>query len=155
MGFVILFFLLCFVGGWALSLAGLGYACVQLWRSRGQPWVRDHGHPFVRLLLPAPAYLRFDRALAVTVLLADLWLVSGVIVLGADGIFTEEWMGYPGMMDPGGQGYQAAAVALLRATAWWSALAAVLGRCWTTTAVQLSVLPLSALWIASFDTYYT
>ncbi|MFJ2747746.1 hypothetical protein [Streptomyces sp. NPDC087297] len=98
---------------------------------------------------------RFDRALAVTVLLADLWLVSGVIVLGADGIFTEEWMGYPGMMDPGGQGYQAAAVALLRATAWWSALAAVLGRCWTTTAVQLSVLPLSALWIASFDTYYT
>ncbi|MFD3549114.1 hypothetical protein ACFWUW_26490 [Streptomyces sp. NPDC058655] len=155
MGVVILFFGLFFVVGWAMALAGLGYASLALWRRRGQPWVRDQGQPFVRLLLPTPAYLRFDRALAVAVLLADLWLVSGVIVLGADGIFTEEWMGYPGMMDPGGQGYQAGAVGLLRTTAWWSASAAVLGRCWTTAVVQLSVLPLSALWIASFDTYYT
>ncbi|MFJ8013910.1 hypothetical protein [Streptomyces sp. NPDC096339] len=90
-----------------------------------------------------------------TALLADVWLVSGVVVFGADGIFTEEWMGYPGMMDPGGQGYQAGAVDLLRTTAWWSASAAILGRCWTTTVVQLTVLPLSAQWIASLDTYYT
>lgn len=143
-----------FIVGWAMALAGLGYAAVTLGRSRREPWVRDHGQPFVRLLLPAPAYLRFDRTLAVAVLLADLWLVSAIIVFGAEGVFTEEWLGYPGMMDPGRQGYQAWAVALLRTTALWSASAAVLGRCWTTAAVQLSVLPLSALWIASFDTYY-
>ncbi|KOU22715.1 hypothetical protein ADK52_19985 [Streptomyces sp. WM6372] len=155
MGVVILFFGLFFMVGWAVALAGLGYACSVLWRSRGQEWARIHGHPLVRLLLPAPAYLRFDRTLAATALLADVWLVSGVLVLGADGIFTEEWMGYPGMMDPGGQGYQVGVVDLLRTTAWWSASAAILGRCWTTTVVQLTVLPLSALWIASFDTYYT
>ncbi|MCX4632200.1 hypothetical protein [Streptomyces sp. NBC_01443] len=138
-----------------MALAGLGRASLMLWRYRGQEWVRSHGHPFARLLLPAPAYLRFDKTLAVTVLLADLWLVSGIVVLGSDGIFTEEWMGYPGMMDPGGQGYQAGAVSMLLTTAWWSASAAVLGRCWTTAVVQLTVLPLPALWIASFDTYYT
>ncbi|MEV7526720.1 hypothetical protein [Streptomyces sp. NPDC091371] len=154
MGFVILFFGLFFLVGWAATLAGLGYAASVLWRSRRQRWARDEGHPLVRLLLPAPAYMHFDRALAIAALLADLWLLSAVIVLGADGIFTEEWMGYPGMMDPSGQGYQAGAVDLLRTTAWWSASAAVLTRCWTTTVVQLSVLPLSALWIASFDTYY-
>lgn len=151
---MILFFGLFFMVGWATALAGLGYTSLVLWRSRGERWVRGHGHPFVQLLLPAPAYLRFDRTLAVTVLLADLWLVSAVVVFGADGIFTEEWMGYPGMMDPGGQGYQAGVVSLLRTTAWWSASAAILGRCWTTAVLQLSVLPLSALWIASFDTYY-
>ncbi|MEU9253766.1 hypothetical protein AB0D66_18150 [Streptomyces sp. NPDC048270] len=155
MGIVILLFLLLFMGGWAVALAGLGYASSLLWQGRRQPWVRDHGTPLARLLLPTPAYLRFDRALAVTVLLADVWLVSGVVVLGADGIFTEEWMGYPGMMDPDGQGYQEGAVDLLRTTAWWSASAAILGRCWTTAVVQLTVLPLAALWVASFDIYYT
>lgn len=120
----------------------------------GQAVGTGEGQPFVRLLLPAPAYLRFDRTLAVAVLLADLWLVSAVVVIGTEGIFTEDWLGYPGMMDPGGQDYQAGAVDLLRTTALWSASAAVLGRCWTVAAVQLSVLPLSALWIASFDTYY-
>ncbi|MFC4518304.1 MULTISPECIES: hypothetical protein [Streptomyces] len=43
--------------------------------------------------MPTPAYLRFDMALAVPALLVDLWLVSGTIVFGADGILTEEWMG--------------------------------------------------------------
>ncbi|WP_241694962.1 hypothetical protein [Streptomyces sp. C] len=154
MGVAILLFSLAFLGGWAMALGWLGYSVSMLWRGRGQPWVRVDGSPFARLLLPAPAYFRFDRALAVGALLADLWLVSAVVVLGADGIFTEEWMGYPGMMDPAGQGYQAQMVGLLRSAAWWSAAAAVLGRCWTTAVVQLSVLPLSALWVASFDTYY-
>lgn len=149
-----LIFGLFFMVGWAMALAGLGYSAALLWRSRGEQWVRGHGQPFVRLLLPAPVYLRFDKTLAVTVLLADLWLVSAVVVMGTEGIFTEEWLGYSGMMNPGGQGYQAGAVDLLRTTALWSASAAILGRCWTTAAVQLSVLPLSALWIASFDTYY-
>lgn len=153
-GMGLLIFFLLFVVGWATALVALGYASWVLWRSRRERWVRDHGHPFVQLLLPTPAYLRFDRALAVTALLADLWLVSAIVVFGADGIFTEEWMGYPGMMDPAGQGYQAGAVSLLHTTTWWSASTAVLGRCWTTAVLQLSVLPLSALWIASFDTYY-
>ncbi|MFJ3877871.1 hypothetical protein ACIPW5_10470 [Streptomyces sp. NPDC090077] len=154
MGFAILFFGLAFMAGWAMALIWLGYAVSVLWRGRGQPWVRADGGAFERLLLPAPAYLRFDRVLAVGALLADLWLVSGVVVLGSDGIFTEDWLGYPGMMDPSGQEYQAEAVGMLRAAAWWSAAAAILGRCWTTAAAQLAVLPLSALWIASLDTYY-
>ncbi|MFE3553354.1 hypothetical protein ACFXKW_00495 [Streptomyces sp. NPDC059193] len=152
---MILLFALIFLGGWAAALAGLGYASSVLWQSRRQRWVRDHGHPFVRLLVPPPAYLRFDKALAVAVLLADLWLLSGVVLLGSDGVFTEAWMGYPGMMDPDGEGYQAGAVDLLRTAALWSASAAILARCWTTAAVQLTVLPLSALWVASFDTYYS
>ncbi|MEU6310946.1 hypothetical protein [Streptomyces sp. NPDC047014] len=154
MGIMILFFGLFLLAGWAVALGWSGYAFSVLWRSRAQPWVRAHGHPFARLLLPTPAYVRFDRKLAVAALLADLWLLSGIIVFGTEGIFTEAWMGYPGMMDPTGQGYQADAVEMLRTTAWWSASAAVLGRCWTTAVVQLSVLPLSALWVASFDTYY-
>ncbi|MFB9591199.1 MULTISPECIES: hypothetical protein [Streptomyces] len=154
MGAAILFFSLAFLCCWAMALVGLGYAVSVLWRGRGQRWARADGSPVARLVLPAPAFLRFDRALAVGALLGDLWLVSAVVVLGADGIFTEEWMGYPGMMDPAGQGYQAQMVGLLRSAAWWSGAAALLGRCWTTAVVQLSVLPLSALWVASFDTYY-
>ncbi|MGP3691441.1 hypothetical protein ACTVZO_43580 [Streptomyces sp. IBSNAI002] len=84
MGFVILLFALVFLGGWAAALAGLGYASSVLWQSRRQRWVREHGHPFVRLLLPPPAYLRFDKALAVTALLADLWLLSALWVASFD-----------------------------------------------------------------------
>ncbi|MEU8775537.1 hypothetical protein [Streptomyces sp. NPDC048606] len=151
---MILFFGLFAMVGWAVALVWLGYASLVLWRIRGQRWVCDQGHPLVRLVRPTPAYLRFDRTLAVVVLLVDLWLLSAVIMFGSDGVFTEEWLGYPGMMDPGGQGYQEESVHLLYATAWWSASVAVLARCWTTAVVQLSVLPLSALWVASFDTYY-
>ncbi|MEV7169715.1 hypothetical protein AB0O18_08465 [Streptomyces sp. NPDC093224] len=154
MGILILFFGLFLLAGWAVALGWFGYASSVLWRIRAQPWVRTDGHPYARLLVPTPAYLRFDKALAVAVLLADLWLLSGIVVFGTEGIFTEDWMGYPGMMDPAGQGYQAEAVDTLRTTAWWSASVAVLGRCWTTAFVQLTVLPLSALWVGSFDTYY-
>ncbi len=35
MGVAILFFGLCFMAGWAVALAALGYACSVLWRSRG------------------------------------------------------------------------------------------------------------------------
>lgn len=140
--------------GWALALGWLVYALSVLWRSRRQPWVRQEGHPLARLLLPTPAYLRFDRTLAVAALLVDVWLLSSVVVFGSDGIFTEDWMGYPGMMDPEGQSYQAASVDFLRTTAWGSASVAILARCWRTAVAQLSVLPLSALWVASFDTYY-
>jgi hypothetical protein len=64
-------------------------------------------------------------------------------------------MGYPGMMDPAGQGYQASVVGVLHATAWWTFGIAVLGRCWITVGVQVRLLPLAAWWIGSFDTYYT
>lgn len=59
-------------------------------------------------------------ALAVTAFLADLWFVSLAVVFGSDGIFTEGRMGYPGMMDPTGQSYQADVVDALRTTAWWT-----------------------------------
>ncbi|MFF4033056.1 hypothetical protein ACFYZ2_25425 [Streptomyces sviceus] len=34
--------------------------------------------------MPTPAYRRFDAALAVTALLADLWIISLVVVFGSD-----------------------------------------------------------------------
>ncbi len=104
MGVLILFFGLFLLAGWAVALGWFGYASSVLWRVRTQPWVRTDGHPCARLLLPTPAYLRFDKALAVAALLADLWLLSGIVLFGTEGIFTEGWMGYPGMMDPRGRG---------------------------------------------------
>ncbi|MFJ7072310.1 hypothetical protein [Streptomyces sp. NPDC098781] len=155
MGLALLFFGLFLLGGWAAAIGALVYAGVVLVRVWPQDWMRPRGHAAVRLLVPTPAYLRFDVALAVVAVLVDLWLVSGIIVFGADGIFTEDWMGYPGMTDPAGQGYQAAAVGVLRTTAWWTFGIAVLGRCWITAGAQVCLLPLAAWWIGSFDTYYT
>lgn len=149
-----LVFGLLFMGGWLAALAALGYALATLVRVRSLDWVRREGSPALRLLAPTPAYRRFDVALAVTALLADLWFVSSAVVLGSDGIFTEDWMGYPGMMDPTGQSYQADVVHALRTTAWWTFGTAALWRCWITAGVQLCVLPSAAWWIGSFDTYY-
>ncbi|MGA5143020.1 hypothetical protein [Streptomyces azureus] len=150
-----LFFGLAFMGGWAAAAGALVYAVVTLVRIRSEDWMRRHGHPLARLLAPTPAFLRFDVTLAVTALLADLWLVSTAIVFGADGVFIEDWMGYPGMMDLTGRGYQAAVVSALHTTAWWTCGIAVLGRCWITAGVQVCLLPPAAWWIGTFDTYYT
>ncbi|MFC9686063.1 hypothetical protein [Streptomyces sp. NPDC056948] len=150
-----MFFGLVFMGGWAAALGALVFAVVTLVRVRQRDWIRRQGHPALRLLLPAPAFRRFDVALAVTALLADLWFVSAILVFGADGVFTEDWMGYPGMVDSTGQGYQAGVVSALRSTAWWTFGIAVLGRCWITAGVQVCLLPLAAWWIGTFDTYFT
>lgn len=150
-----LFFGLIFMGGWAAAVGALVYAVVALVRIWPKDWLRSQGHLAVRVLVPTPAYLRFDVALTVLALLVDLWFVSAVIVFGSDGIFTEDWMGYPGMTDPEGQGYQAQAVSALRTMAWWTSGIAVLCRCWITAGVQVCVLPSAASWIGSFDTYYT
>ncbi|MEU6351898.1 hypothetical protein ABZ896_21555 [Streptomyces sp. NPDC047072] len=143
-----------FLLGWAAALAALVRAVVVLVRIRRVDWVRGRGNPAVRLLLPTPAFRRLDVALAVTALLADLWLISTAIVFGVDGVFTEGWMGHSGMMDPTGQSYQADVVNVLDTTAWWTFGTAVLCRCWTTAAVQICVLPAAAWWIGSFHTYY-
>ncbi|WP_370422836.1 hypothetical protein AB8O64_31190 [Streptomyces sp. QH1-20] len=155
MGFWMLFFGLFFMAGWLAAAGALGYAVAVLVRIRRQDWMRRHGHAAVRLLVPTTAYLRFDVALAVFAVLADLWLVSGAIVFGTDGIFTEDWMGYAGMTDPTGQGYQAGVVSMLRTTAWWTFGIAVLCRCWITACIQVCVLPLAAWWIGTFETFYT
>ncbi|MEU2855177.1 hypothetical protein [Streptomyces syringium] len=155
MGFRMLFFGLFFMGGWLAAAGALGYAVAVLVRIRPQGWMRHHGHAAVRLLVPTAAYLRFDVALAVFAVLADLWLVSGAIVFGTDGIFTEDWMGYAGMTDPTGQGYQAGVVSMLRTTAWWTFGIAVLCRCWITAGMQVCVLPPAAWWIGTFETFYT
>ncbi|MDW4904147.1 hypothetical protein RB628_02035 [Streptomyces sp. ADMS] len=152
---LMLFFGLCFMVGWTAAVAALVYAGVVLVRVWPSDWVRRQGPLAVRVLVPTPAYLRLDVAFTVLALLVDLWLVSAVIVFGSDGVFTEDWMGYPGMTDPEGQGFQAGAVSALRTTAWWTSGAAVLCRCWTTAAAQVCVLPPAAWWIGSFDTYYT
>jgi hypothetical protein len=149
-----LFFGLVFAGGWLAALAALAYAVATLVRIRPVDWVRRDGNPAVRLLVPTPAFLRLDVTLMVVAVLADLWFISLAVVFGSDGIFTEDWMGYPGMMDPTGRSYQADVVNALRTTAWWTFGTAVMCRCWITAAVQVAVLPSAAWWIGSFDTYY-
>lgn len=153
MGLVILFVALFFMTGWLAAGGALGYAVATAVRVRHAPWLRGSGHPAARLLLPAPAYLRLDRAVAVFALLADLWLVSGVLVLGSDGVFAEDWMGYGGMQDPAARQWVTSVVGVLHTTAWWSFGAAVLCRWWTTAALQLCLLPLAAAWIGSLETY--
>ncbi|MEV8392718.1 MULTISPECIES: hypothetical protein [unclassified Streptomyces] len=155
MGLGMFFLGLAFMVGWAAAGAALVYGLVVLVRIWPRDWVRREGHPAVRLLAPTPAYLRLDVVLATSALLVDLWLVSAAIVFGSDGIFTEDWMGYPGMTDPSGQGYQAEVVSALRTMAWWTSGIAALCRCWTTAGVQVCALPLAASWIGSFETYYT
>jgi hypothetical protein len=149
-----LFFGLVFAGGWLAALAALGYAVATLVRVWPVDWVRRDGNPAVRLLVPTPAFLRLDVTLMVVALLADLWFISLAVVFGSDGVFTEDWMGYPGMMDPTGRSYQADVVNALRTTAWWTFGTAVMCRCWITAAAQVTVLPSAAWWIGSFDTYY-
>ncbi|MFI7019735.1 hypothetical protein [Streptomyces sp. NPDC050164] len=132
MGVGMLFFGLAFMGGWAdgrtggcaAALGALVYAAVTLVRIWPEDWLRRHGHPVARLLMPAPA-------------------------------FTEDWMGYPAMMDLTGRGYQAGVVSALHSTAWWTCGIAVLGRCRLTAGAQVCLLPLAAWWIGAFDTYYT
>jgi hypothetical protein len=74
-----------------------------------------------------------------------------VVVFGADGVFAEERMGCPGMLDPTGRGHQAAVESVPRRVAWRSAGAAVLDRCRLATGAQLCVLPLAAWWTGTFD----
>ncbi len=96
-----------------------------------------------------------DFATAAVLALLDLLLVAGQLVLGMDGIFTADWMGYPGPMHPEGAGYQAGVVQF---TGWACAVTvglAVLCRGWATAATQLVLLGGGALFLGSLPTYWS
>jgi hypothetical protein len=84
----------------------------------------------------------------------DLLLVGGILLFGSDGIFTEDWMGYPGPMDPMGAGYQHGSVMLLCKLEAVTVGLAVACRLWITAGTQLVLLTSGALFIASLSTYW-
>jgi hypothetical protein len=53
---------LAFMAGWAAALGALVYAVVTLVRVWPHEWMRSHGHPAVRLLVPTPTYRRLTGA---------------------------------------------------------------------------------------------
>ncbi|MEU1117980.1 MULTISPECIES: hypothetical protein [unclassified Streptomyces] len=96
-----------------------------------------------------------DFAAATALGLLDLLLVGAVLSLGMDGIWTADWMGYPGPMDPQGASYQGDVVSFL---AWSCAITVLLAaavRAWVSMTVQLLLLGGGALFVASLPTYWS
>jgi hypothetical protein len=84
----------------------------------------------------------------------DVLLVAGILVLGTDGIFTEDWLGYPGMMDATGATYQHDSVLFLYKVEAVTVGLAVACRLWITAGTQLVLLTSGALFIGSLSTYW-
>lgn len=70
-------------------------------------------------------------------------------MLGSEGVFTEDWMGHPGPMDPTGATYQAGAVRFLLGFEAVTVGLALAFRLWTTVGAQLVLLSTGALFIGS------
>lgn len=111
--------------------------------------------PLRRVLHRSPRHRAADVAVAATLALVDLLLVAAVLVLGSDGVFTEDWLGYPGPMDPTGATYQAGAVRFLCRLEAVTVGLALACRLWTTAGVQLALLTTGALFIGSLSTYWS
>ncbi|MFF1478147.1 hypothetical protein ACFVYD_11335 [Streptomyces sp. NPDC058301] len=95
-----------------------------------------------------------DFAVASVAALLDLLLIGVFLMLGGDGIWTADWMGYPGPVDSTGASYQGDVVHF---AGWTSATTALLGlvlRCWVTAATQVVLLGGGALFLASLPTYW-
>lgn len=84
----------------------------------------------------------------------DVLLVALILLLGSEGIFTEDWMGYAGIMDSTGTSYQYHCVVFLCRVEAVTVALAITCRLWTTAATQLVVLTSSAVFIASLSTYW-
>jgi len=95
-----------------------------------------------------------DHAVTGLLIAVDLLLVAGILLLGSDGIFTEDWMGYPGPMDPAGAGYQHGSVMFLCRLEAVTVGLAVACRLWTAAGTQLVLLTSGALFVASLSTYW-
>jgi hypothetical protein len=95
-----------------------------------------------------------DFAAASVLSLLDLLLVGASLVLGMDGIWTADWMGYPGPMDSGGASYQGDVVSFLAWACAITTLLAVVLRAWASTVVQFVLLGGGALFLASLPTYW-
>lgn len=75
-------------------------------------------------------------------------------MIGIDGVFTEDWLPYPGMMAPEGETYQQDSVAFLHRLAAGGVGLALVCRLWLTAVVHLVVLYLGAGFIGSLSTYW-
>ncbi|MFJ9242032.1 hypothetical protein [Streptomyces sp. NPDC101776] len=107
-----------------------------------------------RLLRRSRAHRKADAVTCALFVGLDVLLVALILLLGSEGIFTEDWMGYAGIMDSTGASYQYGCVVFLcRAEAVTVALA-IACRLWTTAAAQLVVLTSAAVFVASLSTYW-
>ncbi|MFE1026286.1 hypothetical protein ACFW5I_17260 [Streptomyces sp. NPDC058818] len=152
---LMLLFALYAVSGWIAVLVTFGYLLGALARTRPVDLMRDEGPRAVRLLFPTPAYLRLDRIATLCLVLFDLWVVSLILLLGQDGVFTEDWMGDARMMDTTAASYQDDAVHGLLTVMWWTCGFTLLFRWWTAAVAQLCVLSAAAWWVGSFETWWS
>lgn len=84
----------------------------------------------------------------------DVLLFGAVLLLGSDGVFTEDWLGYPGPMDSTAVSYRYDCVMFLCRLEAVTVGLAVTFRLWTAAATQLVLLTASAAFIASLSTYW-
>lgn len=117
----------------------------------------DHDNPeagFVRrVLCRSPEHRRTDGVLCALLVGLDVLFVAAILMLGADGVFTEDWMGYPGPEDSTALSYQYDCVMFLCRVEAVTVALAIACRLWTTAVAQLVVLTSAAVFIASLSTY--
>ncbi|GAA3813816.1 hypothetical protein [Streptomyces chiangmaiensis] len=96
-----------------------------------------------------------DFGAASVLSLLDLLLVGAFLILGMDGIWTADWMDYPGPVDSTGASYQGDVVSFLTWACAISVLLAAVLRGWASMLVQLVLLGGGALFLASLPTYWS
>ncbi|MFI6402076.1 hypothetical protein [Streptomyces sp. NPDC050548] len=107
-----------------------------------------------RVLRRSPAHRRADAIACALFVGLDVLLVALILLLGSDGIFTEDWMGYAGVMDSTGASYQYDCVVFLCRVEAVTVALAIACRLWTTAVAQLVVLTSAAVFVASLATYW-
>ncbi|WP_338899797.1 hypothetical protein WBG99_32660 [Streptomyces sp. TG1A-60] len=107
-----------------------------------------------RFLERSEGHQRADIRVAVLLVVVDLIVISWVLMLGTEGVFTEDWLPYPGMMAPEGASYQHDSVVFLYQLAAGTVGLALVCRLWLTAAAQLVVLNFGAGFIGSLSTYW-
>ncbi|MDX3672196.1 hypothetical protein PV733_45235 [Streptomyces europaeiscabiei] len=107
-----------------------------------------------RFLERSKRHRRADVGVAVVMVAVDLVVLGWVLMLGTEGVFTEDWLPYPGMMAPDGASYQHDSVVFLYRLAAGTVGLALVCRLWLTAAAQLVVLNFGAGFIGSLSTYW-
>ncbi|WP_327399455.1 hypothetical protein OG194_04175 [Streptomyces sp. NBC_01288] len=107
-----------------------------------------------RVLRRSRAHRRVDGVARGVLVGLDVLLVAVILLLGSDGIFTADWMGYAGVMNSTAASYQYDCVVFLCRVEAVTVALAIACRLWTTAATQLVVLTSSAVFIASLPTYW-
>jgi hypothetical protein len=107
-----------------------------------------------RLLRRSPEHRRADGITCALLITLDVLLVAGILLLGTEGIFTEDWMPYPGMMDATAFSYQHDCVVFLCRVEAVTVGLAIACRLWITAGAQLVVLTSAAAFVASLSTYW-